>query len=76
MDQPFARENIVAEVMEFWPQSMSVFMRHHMTCVGCPMSLFCRLDEAARAYHLDIDLLLVELGEANHLPHLNNGGKS
>ena len=69
-------DNTVAEVMERWPQSLPVFLHRHMACVGCAMSTFCTLDEAACAYHLDIDSFLNELEPATRQPHSTQGETS
>ena len=50
----------VSEVIERCPQSVSVFMRLGMACVGCPMASFETLDEAADAYGLNPTRLLHE----------------
>ncbi len=66
-------DNTVAEVMERWPQLLPVFLHHHMACVGCAMSTFCTLDEAANTYHLDSDSFFNELELAIRQTHLETG---
>jgi hybrid cluster-associated redox disulfide protein len=52
----------VAEVMERWPQTVAVFLRHRMACVGCPMAPFETLAEVAAIYDLDLSRFASELG--------------
>jgi hybrid cluster-associated redox disulfide protein len=51
----------VAQVIETWPATAVVFLDHEMACVGCAMSPFDTLAEAAGAYGCDLAALLEEL---------------
>ena len=53
----------LADLMTHWPETLPVFMRHKMLCVGCMVSPFHTLAEACRAYDLDQSNLLAELKE-------------
>ena len=44
-----------------WPATIPVFIRHKMSCVGCSMSTFDTLEEAAANYHLEWSPFLAEL---------------
>ncbi len=44
-----------------WPETIPVFIRHRMHCVGCSMSSFDTLLEAAENYNLAWDAFLSEL---------------
>ena len=48
----------VAEVVARCPQSVSVFRRLRMACVGCAMAPFETLSEAAAAYGLEPEMML------------------
>lgn len=62
MDQPKLEANlIVADVLACWPQTIPVFMRHRMACVGCPIAPFETLAEVAAIYELDMNCFLNEL---------------
>ncbi len=65
-EEQFQPEQEVREVLEQYPQVIPVFLRHHMSCVGCSMSAFETLSSAAQIYHLSLDDFLTELRkEAN-----------
>jgi hybrid cluster-associated redox disulfide protein len=58
--QPIQPESLVAEVLTRWPQTIPVFTRRRMSCVGCSMSGFETLAGAAEIYHLDLREFLKE----------------
>jgi hybrid cluster-associated redox disulfide protein len=53
----------VADLLELYPQAIPVFLKHGMSCVGCSMSAFETLEDAARIYGVDISHFLEELTE-------------
>ncbi len=57
-------EFTVAEVVSRWPQTIPVFLRHHMACVGCAMAPFETLADVARIYRLHLSQFLSELQQA------------
>ena len=48
-----APELTVTEVLSRWPETIPVFLKKHMLCVGCCMSAFDTLQEAACNYGLN-----------------------
>ncbi len=48
----------VDQVLARWPQTLAVFMRHHMACAGCAMAPFETVAEAAAIYHLELPRFL------------------
>lgn len=54
----------VEEAMRRHPAILAVFLRHRMACIGCVMSPFMTLAEAARSHGLDEADFLAELAEA------------
>lgn len=55
---------VLEELMQRWPATISVFLRHRMLCIGCPISGFHTLVDAAREHGIDLDMLLEEVEEA------------
>lgn len=51
-------------LFNLWPAVMPVFMRHKMSCLGCLMSSFDTLGDAAVNYQLEWTSFLVELQSA------------
>ncbi len=58
---PLSTDLVIADVLARWPHTVSVFLRHHMICVGCAMSRFETLEEIASVYDLDVNALVREL---------------
>ncbi|MEM1046634.1 MAG: DUF1858 domain-containing protein [Pseudomonadota bacterium] len=54
----------LADLMTHWPETIPVFMRHKMLCVGCLVSPFHTIVDACRSYDLDEVGLLAELKAA------------
>ena len=52
------------EMMTLWPQTIPVFVRHKMLCVGCLVGPFHTLVDACVEYDLDQAALIAELKAA------------
>jgi hybrid cluster-associated redox disulfide protein len=55
---------IVADVLACWPQTIPVFTRLRMGCVGCAMAPFETLVDVSAIYGLDLNYFLSELEQA------------
>lgn len=55
---------VVAELLNGWPQTMPVFIRHRLYCVGCLMSPFDTLGDVVCNYHLSEQPFFAELRQA------------
>jgi len=49
----FKPDATVADIMELHPQTLRVFMRYRMLCIGCAVSPFHTVEEACLAHDLD-----------------------
>ena len=49
------------DLMEAWPETIAVFMRHDMLCVGCLVNPFHSVIDACAEYGLDVDSFYAEL---------------
>jgi hybrid cluster-associated redox disulfide protein len=58
---PLTADFAVAEVMERWPETIPIFFRYRMACVGCPIAPFETLADVAAIYGLDRECLVNEL---------------
>jgi hybrid cluster-associated redox disulfide protein len=54
----------IRDLLTGFPAAIPVFLKHHMTCVGCSMSGFDTLQDAASIYGLALDALLDEIRAA------------
>jgi hybrid cluster-associated redox disulfide protein len=54
----------VADVIDKWPQTIPVFMKYRLGCLGCAMAPFDTLADVLNNYTLTPDSLLSELNQA------------
>ena len=66
MDQssPLTADLTIADVLARWPQTVPVFLRYRLACVGCPIAPFEQLADIAPIYGLALDPLLAALRQA------------
>jgi hybrid cluster-associated redox disulfide protein len=51
----------IGALMTQWPDTITVFMRHKMLCVGCLVNPFHTVIDACAEYGLDVDAFYAEL---------------
>lgn len=51
----------IEDVLTTWPETAVVFNRYNMACIGCPVSHFYTVAEAAAVYQLPLDEFIAEL---------------
>jgi hybrid cluster-associated redox disulfide protein len=68
-----AADVTVADFLRDWPEAARVFVRLGMACVGCDLSIFETLGEAAAAYEIQPERLLAELAVAIDAVGLQRG---
>lgn len=54
----------ISSLLKEWPELISVFIGHGMACVGCSLSRFETISEAAVVYNLPIEAFHQELQAA------------
>jgi hybrid cluster-associated redox disulfide protein len=57
-------DSLVKEVVESHPQTIAVFSKHGLNCVGCYIAPFHTITDTAREYALRLEPLLSELNGA------------
>ena len=55
---------LLDDLMRLWPETIPVFLRHRMSCVGCLVSRVHTVADACRAYGRDTDAFIQELRDA------------
>ena len=66
--EPISLNMSVLFLLEQWPETAPVFLKHRMACVGCSMSTFETLSDALHIYRLDAELFLKDLNKALERP--------
>lgn len=51
----------IEEVVTQYPETMMVFMKHGLHCVGCHVSAFESIEDGAMAHGIDVDALVEDL---------------
>lgn len=53
----------IGEVVMRYPQTIEVFLRHGLMCIGCAVARFENIEQGARAHGINVDLLMRDLNE-------------
>ena len=48
----------VGAIMSRWPATIGVFIAFRMHCIGCPIGMFHRLEDAAAEHGMELEELL------------------
>ena len=65
MDHPLTHDLTISEILQRWPQTADVFLRHRMACVGCAIAPFETLAEVSKIYQVNLEKFLLELQDAS-----------
>ncbi len=57
----FIPDMLISDLFDRCPATITVFIKRRMGCVGCLMSSFDTIQEAAQNYHIPLEDLLLEL---------------
>jgi hybrid cluster-associated redox disulfide protein len=55
---------LVQDIVERYPQAITIFVHHGLPCAGCYISPFHTLADSAREYALALEPLLSDLNQA------------
>ena len=62
--EPITAHSLVHTVVERYPQTVAVFVRHRLQCAGCCISAFHTIEDSAREYAVILEPLLRDLNRA------------
>ena len=51
----FSSDLSVERILAVWPQTLPVFIRFHMLCIGCPVTPFHTLRDACMAHDMSLE---------------------
>lgn len=57
------KENTIEEVVNNYPETTMVFMKHGLHCVGCHVSAFETIEQGAMAHGINVDALVADLNK-------------
>lgn len=52
------KEMSIGEVVQKYPQTIPVFLRHGLMCVGCAVARYENIEQGARAHGIDVEALI------------------
>jgi len=70
VEQTISKEMSIAEVVQKYPQTIEVFLRHGLMCFGCAIARFENIEQGAMAHGIDVPALVTDLNAA--VPQSNN----
>lgn len=53
----------ITDVVEKYPKTVEVFIRHGMHCFGCMAARFENVEQGALAHGIDVDKLMEDLND-------------
>jgi hybrid cluster-associated redox disulfide protein len=54
----------IIEVVQKYPDTVHVFMRHGLGCIGCALARFENIRQGAEAHGIDVDALVKDLNQS------------
>lgn len=57
------KDMTIEQVVSEYPETMMVFMRHGLHCVGCHVSAYESIEEGAMAHGINVDALVADLNK-------------
>ena len=54
----------IGDVVQKYPQTIEVFLRHGLMCFGCAIARFENVEQGAMAHGIDVDALMKDLNAA------------
>jgi hybrid cluster-associated redox disulfide protein len=64
------KEMPIGEVVQNYPQTIEVFLKHGLMCFGCAIARFENVEQGAMAHGINVDTLINDLNGA--VPQSNN----
>ena len=57
------KDTTIEEVVSKYPETMMVFMKHGLHCVGCHVSAFESIEQGAMVHGIDADALVADINK-------------
>ena len=58
------REMPIGQVVQTYPQTVEVFLRHGLMCFGCAIARFENIEQGAMAHGINVEALMKDLNAA------------
>ena len=57
------KDMLIIDVLRKHPQAFKVFLKHGMTCIGCPIAMSETVEQGASAHDISTEKLVEELNK-------------
>lgn len=64
MSEKITKEMGIIEVVQQYPQTLEVFQRYGLGCIGCAAARFENLEAGAKVHGIDVDDFIADLNAA------------
>ena len=61
--QVITAEMAIGDVIRKYPDTIHIFLKHGLGCVGCAVAHFENIRQGAMAHGIDVDLLMKDLND-------------
>ena len=68
--EQITKEMPIGDVVQNYPQTIEVFLKHGLMCFGCAIARFENVEQGATAHGINVDTLIKDLNAA--VPPSNN----
>jgi len=68
--QVITKDMSIADVVQKYPQTIEVFLRHGLMCFGCAIARFENIEQGALAHGINVPALVTDLNAA--VPQVSN----
>ena len=62
-DKKITKDMSIIEIVQTYPETIEVFARHGLGCIGCAAARYENLEAGARVHGIDPDTLVNEINE-------------
>lgn len=63
-EKAITRDMPIGDVVQKYPQTVEVFLRHGLMCFGCAIARFENLAQGAAAHGINVEILVRDLNAA------------
>ena len=62
--EQITRDMPIGDVVQNYPQTVEVFLKHGLMCFGCAIARFENVEQGAMAHGINVDTLIKDLNAA------------
>ena len=64
MVEEITKDNSISQVIQDHPETIPVFMKHGLGCIGCALATFETIEQGALAHGMDIEALMRDINKS------------